>query len=158
MTQANQQVIAASDLPALGQPLLGGVFAARYWLNGQERALILPTDEFEGVWGEYGVEIPGASSYSDGYANSVAMAEGGSEIAKKALELDAYIPSCLEGQLLMAAKAEGLVTLREDRWHYLSTQYSANGAYYMGFEYGWLFSFGKDVERLVRPVRSRIIQ
>lgn len=158
MTQANQQVIAASDLPALGQPLLGGVFAARYWLNGQERALILPSDEFEGIWGEYGVEIPGAGSYSDGYANTLAMAEAGSEIAKKALELDAYIPSCLEGQLLMAAKAEGLVTLREDRWHHLSTQYSANNAYFMDFEDGWLDYVEKHRERLVRPVRSRIIQ
>lgn len=158
MTQANQQVIAASDLPALGQPLLGGVFAARYWLNGQERALILPSDEFEGVWGEHGVEIAGASSYSDGYANTVAMAEAGCEIAKKALELDAHIPSCLEGQLLMAAKAEGLVAMREDRFHWLSTQSSAYCAYYMGFEDGWLSYFGKNLERLVRPVRSRIIQ
>lgn len=158
MTQANQQVIAAAELPALGQPLLGGIFAARYWLNGQERALILPADEFEGVWGERGVEIPGASSYSDGYANTVAMAEAGSEIAKKALELDAYIPSCLEGHLLMAAKAEGLVTLREDRFHWMSTQYSAGLAYCMAFVDGWLYLSGKGSERLVRPVRSRIIQ
>lgn len=158
MTQANQQVIAATDLPALGQPLLGGIFAARYWLNGQERALILPADEFEGAWGERGTEIPGASSYSDGYANTVAMAEAGSEIAKKALELDLHIPSCLEGQLLMAAKAEGLVTLREDRFHWLSTQSSAYTAYIMDFVDGWLLYGGKDPERLVRPVRSRIIQ
>ncbi|NNJ16402.1 hypothetical protein CSV86_014835 [Pseudomonas putida CSV86] len=158
MSQVNQQVIAASELPALGQPLLGGVFAARYWLNGQERALILLSDEFEGPWGEYGVEIAGASSYSDGHANTLAMVEGGSEIAKKALELDAYIPSCLEGQLLMAAKADGLVTLREDRWHWLSSQYSAHDAFSMDVEDGWLDDYGKDIVRLVRPVRSRIIQ
>ena len=158
MTQANQQVIAASELPALGQPLLGGTFAARYWLNGQERALILPTDEFEGAWGERGVEIPGASSYSDGYANTVAMAQAGCGIAKKAMELDAHIPSCLEGQLLMAAKADGLVTLREDRFHWLSTQFSAYLAYGMGFGAGWLGINDKSYERLVRPVRSRIIQ
>lgn len=158
MTQANQQVIAATDLPALGQPLLGGIFAARYWLNGQERALILPADELEGALGVRGTEIPGARSYSDGYANTVAMAEAGCKIAKKALELDAYIPSCLEGQLLMAAKAEGLVTLREDRFHWLSTQCSAHTAYTMDFENGWRLDYGKDYERLVRPVRSRIIQ
>lgn len=158
MTQANQQVIAASELPALGQPLLGGIFFARYWLNSQERALILPSDEFEGVWGKYGVEVPGAASYSDGYANTVAMAEAGCEIAKRALELDAHIPSCLEGQLLMAAKADGLVTLRDDRFHWLSTQYSADFAYLMAFEHGWLGLSDKDDGRLVRPVRSRIIQ
>ncbi|MEG0635790.1 MAG: hypothetical protein RR517_25065 [Pseudomonas sp.] len=158
MTKANQQVIAASELPALGQPLLDGIFAARYWLNGQERALILVADEFEGRWGKYGEEIAGAGSYNDGYANTVAMAEAGCEIAKKALELDAHIPSCLEGQLLMAAKADGLVTLRHDRFHWLSTQYSADSAYSMGFEAGWLSTSGKYYERLVRPVRSRIIQ
>lgn len=158
MTQANQQVIAATDLPALGQPLLGGIFAARYWLNGQERALVLMPDEFEGAWGEYGVEIEGAGSYNDGEANTRAMAEAGSVIANKALELGAFIPSCLEGQLVMAAKADGLVTLRHDRFHWLSTQYSAYTAYGLDFEGGWLDTSVKSLERLVRPVRSRIIQ
>ncbi|MFV3292794.1 hypothetical protein ACNFBR_29300, partial [Pseudomonas sp. NY11955] len=70
----------------------------------------------------------------------------------------AFIPSCLEGQLVMAAKADGLVTLREDRWHWLSSQFSADFAYLMDFEDGWLSYGGKGVERLVRPVRSLILQ
>src|SRR5690606_41596742 len=107
----------------------------------------------EGTWGEYGVEVKGADSYSDGEANTRAMAEAGCEIAIKALELGAFIPSCLEGQLLMAAKAEGLVTLREDRYHWLSTQFSAYTAYGMDFEGGWLDFLDKNGERLVRPVR-----
>ncbi|AJG13813.1 hypothetical protein RK21_02305 [Pseudomonas plecoglossicida] len=158
MTQSVLQSIAAADLPERGQPLAGGIFVARYWLNGQERALVLLPDEFEGAWGEYGVETPGTDSYSDGEANARAMAETGSEIAIKALELGAHIPSCLEGQLVMAAKAEGLVTLREDRYHWLSTQFSAYSAYTMVFEGGWLNYFDKDYERLVRPVRSLPIQ
>lgn len=158
MTQHEQQTVAASELPERGQPLGGGTFVARYWLNGIERALILPDYEFEGIWGEYGVKIPGADSYSDGEANTRAMAEAGSQIAIKALELGAFIPSCLEGQLVMAAKADGLITLREDRWHWLSTQYSANYAYYVDFEDGWLYFSDKDGGRLVRPVRSLPIQ
>lgn len=158
MTQSVLQSIAAADLPDRGQPLAGGVFVTRYWLNGQERALVLLPDEFEGAWGEYGVEIKGAGSYSDGEANTRAMAEAGSVIATKALELGAYIPSCLEGQLVMAAKADGLVSLREDRWHWLSSQFSAYGAYDMDFEVGWLSLSGKYDERLVRPVRSLILQ
>lgn len=154
MTKQAQQTIAASELPERGQPLAGGVFVTRYWLNGVERALILLPDELSGIWGEYGVEIKGADSYSDGEANTRAMAEAGSVLAIKALELDGFIPSCLEGQLLMAAKADGLVDLREDRWHHLSTQRSANYAYSMGFEDGWLYYGGKDHERLARPVRS----
>ena len=158
MTKQAQQTIAASELPERGQPLAGGVFVTRYWLNGAERALILLPDELSGPWGEYGVEIEGAGSYSDGEANTRAMAEAGSVIAIKALELEGFIPSCLEGQLLMAAKAEGLVVLNEERWHHLSTQRSAYGAYTMGFGDGWLSSSGKGDERLARPVRSLPIQ
>ena len=158
MTKQAQQTVLAAELPERGQPMAGGVFVTRYWLNGVERALILLPDELSGPWGEYGVEIKGASSYSDGEANTRAMAEAGSVIAIKALELDGFIPSCLEGQLLMAAKADGLVELREDRWHWLSSQRSADYAYYMGFEGGWLNTNGKSLERLARPVRSLPIQ
>lgn len=158
MTQPVPQFIAAADLPERGQPLAGGIFVTRYWLNGQERALIQLGDELEGPWGKYGVKIPGADSYSDGEANTRAMAEAGCEIAIKALELGAHIPSCLEGQLVMAAKADGLVALREDRFHWLSTQFSAYIAYTMDFENGWLNDYDKYLERLVRPVRSLPIQ
>ncbi|WP_445673304.1 hypothetical protein ACUDA6_18560 [Pseudomonas ceruminis] len=158
MTKSALQSIAAADLPERGQPLAGGIFVTRYWLNGQERALVLLDDEFEGAWGEYGAKIEGAGSYSDGESNTRAMAEAGSQIAIKALELGAFIPSCLEGQLVMAAKSDGLVTVREDSWHWLSSQRSAYGAYYMGFEGGWLNDFHEYYEFLVRPVRSLILQ
>ena len=158
MTKQAQQAVLAAELPERGQPLAGGVFVTRYWLNGVERALILLPEELSGPWGEYGVEIKGAGSYSDGEANTRAMAEAGSVIAIKALELDGFIPSCLEGQLLMAAKADGLVELREDRFHWLSSQRSAYGAYSLDFEVGWLDSHGKGSERLARPVRSLPIQ
>lgn len=86
------------------------------------------------------------------------MAEAGSVIAVKALELGGHIPSCLEGQLLMAAKSDGLVTLNEERFHWLSTQRSAHGAYSLDFEGGWLHGYDKLHERLARPVRSLPIQ
>lgn len=158
MTKQAQQTVLAAELPERGQPLAGGVFVTRYWLNGVERALILLPDELSGPWGEYGVEIKGAGSYSDGEANTRAMAEAGSVIASKALELDGFIPSCLEGQLLMAAKADGVVELREDRWHWLSSQRSAYDAYLLVFGDGWLYYDAKYLERLARPVRSLIIQ
>ena len=158
MTKQAQQTVLAAELPERGQPMAGGVFVTRYWLNGVERALILLPDELSGPWGEYGVEIKGAGSYSDGEANTRAMAEAGSVIAAKALELDGFIPSCLEGQLLMAAKADGLVELREDRWHWLSSRRSADFAYSVAFGDGWLVSNRKLLERLARPVRSLIIQ
>lgn len=158
MTQHAQQSVAAADLPERGQPLAGGTFVTRYWLNGEERALVLLDNELIGTWGKYGEDIGGAKSLSDGAANTRAMAEAGIDIAVKALELDAHIPSYLEGALLMAAKAEGLITLREDSWHWLSSQFSAYGACHMDFVDGWLISSGKDYERVARPVRSLPIQ
>ncbi|WP_054917216.1 hypothetical protein [Pseudomonas sp. NBRC 111138] len=158
MTKQAQQTVLAAELPERGQPLAGGVFVTRYWLNGVERALILLPDELSGPWGEYGVEIKGAGSYSDGEANTRAMAEAGSVIAIKALELGGHIPSCLEGQLVMAAKADGLVVLNEERFHWLSSQRAAYTAYIMDFEDGWLSLTGEGDERLARPVRSLIIQ
>lgn len=158
MTKSALQSITTAELPERGQPLAGGIFVTRYWLHGQERALVLLDDEFEGAWGEYGVKVEGAGSYSDGEANTRAMAEAGSQIAIKALELGAFIPSCLEGQLVMAAKSEGLVTVREDGWHWLSSQRSAYYAFTMDFEDGWLNLSHKLNEFLVRPVRSLILQ
>ncbi|MCY1297709.1 hypothetical protein D9M70_471600 [compost metagenome] len=161
MSDIVPSTIAASDLPQPGQSLAGGTFVTRYWLNGEERALILlhADVEFAGTWGEYGKEVPGAASYSDGEANTRAMVEAGSPIATKALELGAYIPSCLEGQLVMAAKNSGLITdLREDRWYWMSTQFSSGYAYSMDFEGGWQDYDVKDDERLVRPVRRLLIQ
>ncbi|WP_236225352.1 hypothetical protein [Pseudomonas pseudonitroreducens] len=152
--------IYAVELPAIGEPLAGGVFAGRYWINDQARALVLlgAEHEFEGAWGEYGQNVAG-THWVDGEANTRAMAEAGSEIAKKTLELGAFIPSCLAGQLIMAAKHAGLITgLREDRFYWLSTQYSATNACYMDFEYGWQGYGDKDGGRLVRPVRSLILQ
>lgn len=159
MTQHAQQSVAAADLPERGQPLAGGTFVTRYWLNGEERALVLLDNELIGTWGKYGEDVAGAKSLSDGTANTRAMAEAGSDIAVKALELDAHIPSYLEGALLMAAKAEGVITLREDRWHWLSSQFSAYNAYQHGL-WRWLALRGNDKsnERVARPVRSLPIQ
>lgn len=158
MTEHAQQSVAAADLPERGQPLAGGIFVTRYWLNGEERALVLLDNELIGTWGKYGEDVAGAKSLSDGASNTRAMAEAGSDIAVKALELDAHIPSYLEGALMMAAKAEGLITLREDRWHWTSSQFSAFSAYDMAFEVGWLSYGDKHNERVARPVRSLPIQ
>ncbi|MDF3932121.1 hypothetical protein [Pseudomonas citronellolis] len=150
--------ISAAELPERGQPLAGGTFIERYWLNNQERALVLLGPEFEreGAWGEYGQDV--LAHYVDGEANTRAMAEAGSELAKTVLELGAHIAAPLEGQLLMAAKHAGLITdLREDRFYWLSAQRSANLAYSMAFEDGWQNYDGKGNERLVRPFRSVLI-
>lgn len=149
------KTIRESDLPPRGDLLDGGIFVTRYWLGDKERALILLPDEFEGVWGAHGQEV--ATNHSNGEQNTRAMAEAGSDIALRAIEAGGHIPSCLEGHQLIVAKGEGLITLREDRAYWMSTQYSADLAYYVDFEYGWQDYTGKCLERLVRLVRSLII-
>ena len=157
MNQA-QRTILVADLPERGKPLDDGIFVARYFIGNEQRALILLPNELQGIYGEYGQDIEGAASYSDGEKNTRAMAEAGSDIAKQALELGGHIPAYLEAHLLMAAKAEGLVTLREDRYCWLSTQYSAYYAYGLDFEDGWQTSSFKTNERFAPLVRSVLIQ
>ena len=94
--------VTETTLPAIGTPMPGGLFAGTILLNGQRRALIVSPKklgDLEGVWHEDEPDVPGAKSYNDGMANTQAMAEAGSELAKQvqALEIDGlndfYIPS-----------------------------------------------------------------
>ncbi|MDG9928291.1 MULTISPECIES: hypothetical protein [unclassified Pseudomonas] len=157
------KTIARTDLPAFGQPLEGGTLIARYWIGGQEGAqevalVALPAEaELVGPWGEYRQHVP--TTHGDGHANTVAMAEAGSALAKQALEIDAHIPSAFECHALMVAKQAGhLDDLDEDHWYWSSTQRSANYAFYMCFADGYQLSLDKDGEFRVRPVRRLLLQ
>ena len=81
------------------------------------------------AWGEYGQTIAGADSRFDGLANTVAMAAAGSALAQSIRALpggDCYIPSRAELALCQAI----LHAHFERDWHWSSTQYSANYAWY----------------------------
>jgi hypothetical protein len=105
--------ITETTLPAIGSPMPGGFFAGAYLLNGQRRALILSTKKIgislKGAWHEEEIDVPGAKSYNDGMANTLAMADAGSGLAKTILELeidgqkDFYIPSQDELELCYRA-------------------------------------------------------
>ena len=99
-TPANQARIA----PAIGTPFEGGFYAGQIRLDdGQVYALIVaPKAEGEHkptIWMPANDDFDGAASYSDGMANTGAMAEAGSEIAQWAMNLrigghdDWYLPS-----------------------------------------------------------------
>ncbi|KJV33239.1 hypothetical protein VI06_03335 [Aquitalea magnusonii] len=92
----------ASILPAIGEAFEGGFFANRIRIGANEFALIVApksTGEITMAWGSLGEDIEAARSCFDGMANTQAMAEAGSELAKWALSLDIdghtdwYIPS-----------------------------------------------------------------
>lgn len=101
---------ASITLPAIGSTFEGGFFAGRFALDGKVYALIVsPKAQGEHddiAYGEYGQEITGAGNFNDGMANTIAMADAGSEMARLALNLnidghtDWYIPSRDELELL----------------------------------------------------------
>jgi len=102
----------AIALPVPSSPLEGGYYAGRINIDGREYALIVAPKalgEFTGQWSRSTKSIAGALSFFDGLANTQAMAEAGSVIAKKALALtigehsDFYIPSLDELEILYRA-------------------------------------------------------
>lgn len=89
-------------LPAIGTPMPGGFFSGVIMLDGQRRAIIAASKklgELRGIWQPDYIDVPGAKSCNDGLANTRAMAEAGSPIAKQVLGLeidglnDFYIPA-----------------------------------------------------------------
>jgi hypothetical protein len=84
--------VRAGALPALGQPFAGGYFAGRYFLRGEERALVVADRacEFAAQWWDRTGPRPnirGAQDYMDGMVNTMAMAEAGCAVATKVLRL-----------------------------------------------------------------------
>ena len=92
------------NLPIIGTSMGDGFYAGRIRLDdGQVFALIVAPkadgQHADTLWIEEYKAVPGAQSYNDGLANTKAMAEAGSKLAKWALDLrigdhdDWYIPS-----------------------------------------------------------------
>lgn len=88
--QAAQQQAPTATLPEIGAPYGGGFVTGFYQQDGQRFMIITAgrEHELEGEWGEYGVKIDGAGSFTDSRANTEAMAAAGSELAQQVLALD----------------------------------------------------------------------
>lgn len=89
---AVEKAAPALTIPEIGQPFGGGFFSGitrdpdtgKRYLNITSGA----AHELKGAWGEYGVKIEGAGSFTDSRGNTEAMAAAGSELATKVLALD----------------------------------------------------------------------
>lgn len=88
--QAAQQQAPAVTLPEIGAPYGGGFFSGITVQDGKRYLNITAgrEHELEGEWGNYGVKIEGADSFTDSRANTEAMAAAGSELAQRVLALD----------------------------------------------------------------------
>lgn len=98
-------------LPAIGALFEGGFFAGLIQLDDDTRYGLIVAPKAEGQhddteWIDDYQAVPGAQSYNDGFTNTEAMAEAGSELAKWARDLriasfdDWYLPSQDELEIL----------------------------------------------------------
>ena len=152
------------QLPAIGTPFAGGIFAGRFFVDATPYALIVaPKAEGEigrTPWNENRERVDGALSLYDGLANTAAMAEAGSALAVRLRGLrlggfdDWYLPS--RGEILLALAA----TMPENEafeaeWYWTSTQFAdgSDFAWGQGFDYGIQGFWHKDGKGMARAVR-----
>lgn len=156
------------DIPALGAvwPGQGGVYAGLVrGDNGADHHLIISTDAAGSLedreWGERGQDVPGATSKSDGLANTRAMAAAGSQVATDVLALtingltDWHIGSQADMHVAFANCAE---LFEEGDWYWTSTQLDRGFAFVQDFADGTSLWLSKDGEYRVRAVRTIQLQ
>ena len=160
-------------LPAFGAaiPGQGGIFAAIMRgpvVDGIEQppyALLVSetaVGEIANVaWGEYGKDVPGTSSRTDGLANTIAMAAANCPAALRVQEItidghsDYYLPALGE---LNSAAANVPELFSTDGYYWTSTQDSRSDAFVQDFEYGLSDWGNKGNERRVRAFRRVQLQ
>jgi len=102
--------ITRNTLPAIGAAFEGGYYAGLIALNGETYGIVVAPKASgeleEATWGEYGNDLLAARHFNDGLANTQAMAEAGSDLARWMLALDIngfadwYLPARDELELL----------------------------------------------------------
>lgn len=150
--------------PAAGQPWpgQGGIYIctlpAQFGLPA--RHLVVGTKEAEDLtWGPYDDEAAGATSQTDGHANTAALTASGkghpaaiwaSQYTEDG-HTDFYLPSRIE---LLMCYLHAPQVFKTSGWYWSSSQYSRNDAWCQDFEYGYSRARGKVYEFRARPVRS----
>ncbi|RTX31113.1 DUF1566 domain-containing protein [Pseudomonas aeruginosa] len=148
-------------IPAIGAewPGQGGIYAGlmRGHDGHPDYHLIVASAESYGEfqWGGYGRKSSATSKW-DGLANTKALVEEGvhpaAEFAASITisgHKDFYLPAQAELMLAWANVPEVFA----EGWHWSSTQYSANSAFYTYFGGGYTGSLDKYHDFRVRPVR-----
>ena len=155
-------------LPALGSFItgqggyLGAIIRGAAADGSQDYAVIVPEEESaelkDVAWSQEYAITEGASSKTDGAANTAAMAAAGLELAKHitSLELhghkDWYLPSAGELRALSANVSD---LFHFDDYYWSSTQYSRYYAWCQDFELGFSnYVSGKVSVLRARPVRK----
>lgn len=157
-----------TGVPAIGEywPGEGGVNGGLFQGGDRPYYLIAPTGDDAQAdleWGGYGKELDGAKSPWDGQANTAYLASSNRENDHPAAQFCAGFERDGHKDFYLMARREAtflettVAGLFSKPWHWTSSQFSADLAYRMGFGGGWLYAYGEDDERLVRPVRRKFI-
>jgi hypothetical protein len=125
--------------------------------------LILATDAksifTKRALGTYGVDVTGATSDHNGMANTIALADAGSDLCKEIRSLvidghdDFYLMSRTDARLCLANVPEQF----EKEWYLTSTHYSSSNAWTQNFDGGFQCYDFKKFEARARAVRRLIL-
>ncbi|WP_442108732.1 DUF1566 domain-containing protein [Pseudomonas sp. NUPR-001] len=162
---ANVQPVVPADIPAVGQPwrgqggINGGLVAARGDVP-EHYLIIAAEDTGSHEWGRRG-ETSGATSKTDGLANSAILLEEGNHPAASAASKytadnhnDFYLPAAAELHQGWVSCPE---VFAQDCYYWSSSQRSADVAFLMSFGDGIQSDYDKNYELRVRPVRRLFI-
>jgi hypothetical protein len=163
----NTKAIQTLKTPRIGQKWLGqgGIYAGIIRDGDRQWHLILavtPESKISTEWGGYGEEEPNAQSYVDGKANTFVLIASTHvhPAAQKVASLiidehtDFYLPAQKENNLLYINLPEHL----DKKWHWSSTQGSADFAWIQDFDDGYQFIGHKNYSYAVRAVRRLPIE
>ncbi|MBS6039952.1 MAG: DUF1566 domain-containing protein [Pseudomonas sp.] len=145
--------------PAIGEywPGQGGIYGGlRLYPEGMCHVIFAASDVGKHTFSDYGTEIEGTNQIEGRANTAILIAREGKHPAAIAAagysadgHNDFYLPASGElhhGYLYLPQAFE-------KAWYVSSSQRSADYAYLMDFEDGWLYIFPKNDECLVRPVR-----
>lgn len=162
---------ATAEVLVPGAAIGGGFFAGRFFVGAQAFGLIV-SPKAEGdlepmPWGPVRKNVIAALSYNDGHANTLAMVDAGSKLAKQIRGLviadcdDWYLMSRQEALMAyheladVPAFQEGGAEAFERDWYWTSTQHASISGYawYQIFDGGDQFSYHKGTSSRARAVR-----
>ncbi|MDE1008189.1 MAG: hypothetical protein OSB38_21200 [Paraburkholderia fungorum] len=163
--QLGMSVNVGRDVPSIGAawPGEGGVNGGLGRKeDGTPEWLIVPPIDVgyfkEVTYGGYGKDVPGATNWYDGRANTAALLAAGDayEAARKCADMshEGHSDYFLPAKLQLAQVYASLYGVVPKEWVLSSTQYSANHAWNQHFDYGLTHGWGKDVKAGALAVRS----
>lgn len=156
----------------IGTAMAGGFFGGGIYINNEPRGIIVSPKlegEFANMrWHKNVKGIEGALSYSDGLANTIAMANAGSPLAEKMLELRiggfddwhlmARTPALIiQGELCVLPEFKpGTENGFERDYYWTSTRHAEYSVYAwcQNFGYGLQGSYHHGNELFARAVRT----